>query len=214
MLSENRHELKPPLTGFEGINRYWDVKHKVSAAKILPGEYYVTLQNEIITTVLGSCVSACVRDKIFGIGGMNHFMLPTSKKGDWHGASPSDTSVATRYGNYAMEHMINDILSHGGHRKNLEIKLFGGARVMENMMNVGLRNIQFIQEYVEVESLKLVSEDLGDIYPRKVIFFPATGRVLVKRLEHMHNDTLVKREEEYSHDIEDKPLEGKVEIFK
>lgn len=212
MLSQKQHILPVPLPGFENVNRYWDIRNQQAAAKILPGEYYVTDQDELITTVLGSCVSACVRDTVFGIGGMNHFMLPTSEKGHWHGASDVESS-ATRYGNYAMEHMINDILSHGGHRKHLEIKLFGGAMVMKGMTDIGQRNIEFIRDYVNVEKLDLVSQDLGDIHPRKVIYFPSTGKVLVKKLQHMHNDTLIKRETKYRHDLEEHPLEGDVELF-
>lgn len=116
-----------PLSGFEGIQRYWDRERQMPAAKILPGEYYVSNQNELITTVLGSCVSACIRDPVAGIGGMNHFMLPNSERGNWNGKH-SIASNATRYGNFAMEHMINDILKHGGERGNLEVKVFGGGK--------------------------------------------------------------------------------------
>jgi len=104
------HQMGDALSGFESINRYWDRAHQMPAAKILPGEYYVTQQNEIITTVLGSCVSACIWDRAAGIGGMNHFMLPLSHTGDWGGSGL--ISTATRYGNFAMEHMINDILKY------------------------------------------------------------------------------------------------------
>ena len=101
-----KHNLKPSLPGFERINRYWDKQHDVQAAKILPGEYYVTNYHELVTTVLGSCVSACVRDKVFGIGGMNHFMLPISEGKGWGGTNDI-AGTATRFGNYAMEHMIS-----------------------------------------------------------------------------------------------------------
>ena len=122
------------LRGFNDINRYWDKTHDTFAAKILPGEYYVTANNEAIVTVLGSCVSACIRDKVFGIGGMNHFMLPINK-------NMSDIDIAAmsnagRYGNFAMEKMINDILKNGGTRENLEVKIFGGGRVLKDMKNI------------------------------------------------------------------------------
>ena len=86
MDSTKHRVLAQSLPGFDNINRYWDRKHEMAAAKILPGEYYVTNHEEIITTVLGSCVSACVRDRVLGIGGMNHFMLPESEGGQWGGA--------------------------------------------------------------------------------------------------------------------------------
>jgi len=105
--------MQPELPGFKHINRYWDKTHDSYAAKILPGEYYVTIHDELIVTVLGSCVSACIRDKIFGIGGMNHFMLPVSKGEDI--SSFNTTGESARYGNFAMEQMINDILKNGGH---------------------------------------------------------------------------------------------------
>ena len=199
------------LPGFENINRYWDKTHNMFAAKLLPGEYYVTTSNEIITTVLGSCVSACVWDSLFGIGGMNHFMLPLSTSGEWGGSKL--ISTATRYGNYAMEHMINDILTHGGHRKNLAIKVFGGGQIISEMSNIGKKNIDFIKEYIESENLILQGEDLGDIYPRKVIFYPSTGRVKLKKLKHLHNDTIIIREKAYQNDIVQTPVEGSVELF-
>ncbi|KRT56411.1 chemoreceptor glutamine deamidase CheD [endosymbiont of Ridgeia piscesae] len=207
----SRHQLGKPLPGFERINRYWDRQHSTAAAKILPGEYYVTKQDEIITTVLGSCVSACVWDQVFGIGGMNHFMPPLSESGNWGGGAI--ISGATRYGNYAMEHMINDILKHGGHRPNLAVKIFGGGKIISNISNVGGNNVDFVKSYIQEEGLKLMSEDVGDIYPRKVVFFPASGRVRVKKLKRMHNDTIVQREKVYQHDIEQEPLEGAVELF-
>ncbi|QYZ66543.1 MAG: chemotaxis protein CheD [Gammaproteobacteria bacterium (ex Lamellibrachia satsuma)] len=204
-------ELTSSLPGFETINRYWDRNHKMPAAKILPGEYYVTTNDEIITTVLGSCVSACIWDTVFGIGGMNHFMLPLSDSGSWGGSDLVSTS--TRYGNYAMEHMINDILRHGGHRPNLSVKIFGDGKIISGMSDVGEKNIQFIREYIEQEQLRLLGEDVGDIYPRKVVFYPASGRVRIKKLKHMHNDTVVKREVAYQHDIEEAPVVGEVELF-
>ncbi len=207
-----KKDFPPVIKGFESINRYWDKRHKVIAAKILPGEYYVTNQNEMVCTVLGSCVSACIRDSKVGIGGMNHFMLPLSEDGNWGGVN-SVISTATRYGNYAMEHMINDILAHGGTRRNLEVKVFGGGKIMASMTDIGNKNIQFVQEYLAKEGLKITGEDLGDIYPRKVLYYPYTGRVLMKKIKDLHNDTIVKREKAYQHDLEKKPVEGDIELF-
>lgn len=204
----------PVFEGFENINRYWDKTHNKFAAKILPGEYYVTTNDEVIVTVLGSCVSACIRDKVFGLGGMNHFMLPHSTK-DYsnHIANGDSWSEATRYGGYAMEMLINDILKHGGRKENLEIKIFGGGRIISNMTDVGRRNVEFVEEYIANEGLKLISEDTGDIFPRKVVFHPNSGKVKVKRLQSVHNNTLIEREEVYKHQINDTPNSGDVELF-
>lgn len=201
------------LRGFHKINRYWDKTHDTFAAKILPGEYYVTSNSEAIVTVLGSCVSACIRDKVFGIGGMNHFMLPLNK-----GTSNDDISSmsnAGRYGNFAMEKMINDILKNGGVKENLEVKIFGGGRVLQNMqtLDIGNGNINFVREYIKTEQLKLVGEDVGDIFPRKVIYFPLTGKVRVKKLRQMHNKTIIERENNYLSTFDAKPVESDIELF-
>ncbi len=206
-------ELPKSLNGFAHINRYWDKVHGTYAAKILPGEYYITIHDEVIVTVLGSCVSACIRDKVFGIGGMNHFMLPIGDSDRINALE--DVNNSTRYGNYAMELMINDILKNGGRRENLEVKIFGGGRVLRNMqtLDIGRRNIDFVRKYIEAESLTLVSEDVGDIYPRKVMYFPISGRVRVKKLRSLHNNTIIEREKKYRMSIEKKPVEGEIELF-
>ncbi len=204
--------LPPALEGFEGIKRYWDKTNDKYAAKILPGEVYVTTEDEVVTTVLGSCVSACVRDPIFKVGGMNHFMLPLSSgSGSWD----SDGGLSTRYGNYAMELLINEILKHGGSRKNLEVKIFGGGKVLSKTMssNVGERNIHFVEEYLRLEGLKLEAKDVGDIYPRKVLFHPYTGLVRVKKLRNMHNRTVAERETAYMKQIDQQPVSGEIDLF-
>ena len=207
-----RHNLKSSLPGFENINRYWDKQHDIQAAKILPGEYYVTNYNELVTTVLGSCVSACIRDKVFGIGGMNHFMLPLSDGKGW-GGSDDFTSTATRFGNYAMEHMINDILKNGGHKKHLEAKIFGGGQMMESQTDIGSTNIEFARTYLRTEGIPVLAEDVGDIFPRKVIYFPESGRARVKKLKTMHNSTVLTRETQYRKSIEQAPAETDIELF-
>ncbi|MDY6992413.1 MAG: chemoreceptor glutamine deamidase CheD [Pseudomonadota bacterium] len=202
--------LPRALRGYEHIKRYWDHHNHCYVAKILPGEYYVTCHDEILMTVVGSCVSACIRDSVNGIGGMNHFMLPTqAPSSKWE---ETQLNAATRYGSFAMEHMINDILKHGGQRKHLEVKLFGGGRIMANMANIGQQNIEFVRNYVKTESLNLLAEDLGDIYPRKILFFPASGRVRVKKLRSMQQ-TVLERENAYRRDLENQPIEGDVDLF-
>jgi chemotaxis protein CheD len=127
----SRFDLPKAIAGFESINRYWDTTNNIYAAKILPGEFYVTMTGELITTVQGSCVSACVRDTATGIGGMNHFMLPAGISRTGKTWSNTPVNAQTRYGNIAMERLINVILAGGGKRQNLEIKLFGGGRVLQ-----------------------------------------------------------------------------------
>lgn len=202
-----RHALPKPLSGFEGINHYWDKQRQMPSAKILPGEYYVTVHDELIATVLGSCVSACVRDRVFGIGGMNHFMLPQK------GSKDDVSGAAARYGNYAMEHMINDLLKNGAKRENLEFKLTGGARIIKGMTNIGRRNIDFVLDYLESEGLKIISEDMGGDLPRKVIYQPRTGKLLVKKLRQLHNNTIINREEVYLHNLDTQPVVGEVNLF-
>ncbi|MDH5785263.1 MAG: chemoreceptor glutamine deamidase CheD [Chromatiales bacterium] len=210
MGSHTTYQYKLPrvLPGFEGIYHYWDKQRQMAAAKIQPGEYYVTLHDELITTVLGSCVSACIRDRVFGIGGMNHFMLPQQ------GSDPDDIAgAATRYGNYAMEHMINDLLKHGARRENLEIKLTGGGRVIQGMSNIGKRNIEFVLQYVQTEALRVLAEDLGGEQPRKVIYHPRSGKMLVRKLRKLHNDTLIVREQNYSATLNTAPVAGEIDLF-
>jgi len=200
------YPMAKPIKGFEKINRYWDKTRGIWGAKILPGEFYVTLHDEAISTVLGSCISACIRDKKLGVGGMNHFMLPSTGEADQIGS-------ANRYGNYAMENLINEILKNGGRRDNLEAKIFGGGKILTNMTDVGNKNINFVREYVTTEGIHVVSEDVGDVYPRKIIYFPATGKAMMKRLKSLHNETVVSRERNYQKDLEKTPVQSDIELF-
>ncbi|MDT4288310.1 chemoreceptor glutamine deamidase CheD [Methylomonas sp. MO1] len=212
-MSHVPHVERSLIAGFENVNRYWDQENQIVAAKLMPGDYYVTKQDEMITTVLGSCVAACIRDVVTGVGGMNHFMLPETSKSRLNDRDEAVVGNASRYGNYAMEHLINAILKNGGKRKNLEVKLFGGGKIIATLGDVGARNIQFVLDYVDTEALNLVSHDLGDIYPRKVNFFPHTGRVRMKKIKDLHNQTIFLREKQYSSSIKDAPVEGSVELF-
>lgn len=205
----NSADVGAPLRGFEHINRYWDRQFHQVAAKIMPGEFYVTNKDEVIVTVLGSCISACVRDQLFGIGGMNHFMLPLQADED----SQQRFGNAERYGNVAMEHLINAVLANGGRRENLEVKLFGGGRILSQMTDVGQRNIEFVHEYLRTEGLRIAAEDLGDIFPRKVYYFPQTGTVKLKKLRSLHDTTIADREHEYLNGIIRKPVAGEVDLF-
>jgi len=201
---------RPSVAGFEHVNRYWDKEREIVAAKILPGEYYVTRVDEVVTTVLGSCVSACIRDRESGIGGMNHFMLPQTSTGK---GTDEIVGIATRYGNFAMEHLINTILSNGGKRKNLEVKVFGGGKIIPTLTDVGIKNITFVMDYLSQEGLKPLAQDLGDIYPRKVVYYPKTGKVNMKKIQDLHNDTIIQRERQYINTLKVVPVAGDVELF-
>jgi chemotaxis protein CheD len=191
-------------------NVYYDRTFDRDAAKILPGEYYFTAKDMMIVTVLGSCVSACVRDRVSGVGGMNHFMLP-----DGGGDNDSPVSASMRYGTYAMEVLINELLKAGARRENLEAKVFGGGNVLRGFVaiNVGERNAQFVRNYLKVEGIRVVAEDLNDIHPRKVYFFPRTGKVLVKKLKQLNNNTLVNREQDYASRLQTGDVTGSVDLF-
>jgi chemotaxis protein CheD len=203
------------LPEFMQINHYWDKQRDMVVAKILPGEFYMTTKNVAIATTLGSCISACIWDDRSHIGGMNHFMLPiTNKEAHQVNWGQRDKSAdATRYGNFAMEHLINAILKSGGRRVNLRAKLFGGAKVLNQVSDVGQKNIDFALAYLEQEEILIESSDIGDIYPRKVIFEPCSGRAFVKRLDNLHNDTIIRRESDYSSEIYKKEVSGDVELF-
>lgn len=191
-------------------NLYFDKQFNVEAAKILPGEYYATGREMVLVTVLGSCVAACIRDYHSGIGGMNHFMLPDSAADD---NSPMSTSA--RYGTYAMEILINQLLQMGARRINLEAKVFGGGKVLKDMSvaNVGQRNADFVMEFLAREKIRVVAQDLVDIYPRKVYYFPNSGKAMVRKLRVLHNNTIFAREKDYSSRLQKSNVEGDVDLF-
>jgi len=194
-------------------NLYYDRTFDSDAAKILPGEYYFTHKDMLIVTVLGSCVAACIRDRVSGIGGMNHFMLP------YGGDADSPVSASMRYGTYAMEILINQVLKAGAKRENLEAKVFGGGAVLRGFtaINVGERNAQFVREYLHAEQIRVIAEDLNSTYARKVYYFPRSGRVLVKKIDRMNNNTLANREQDYASRLqanaEANAVAGDVELF-
>ena len=188
---------------------YFDRTFDCEAAKIGPGEYYFTKQAMLIVTVLGSCVAACIRDTKTNIGGMNHFMLPESFEKD------SPVSESMRYGSYAMEVLINQLLKNGAKRENLEAKIFGGGNVIRSFTktNIGERNAIFVRQFLKNEQIKVTAEDLNDIYPRKVYFFPHTGKVHVNKLKTLNNDTLLQREASYAQRLKTDAVGGDIDLF-
>ena len=191
-------------------NVYYDKHFDLEAAKVLPGEYYVTQRDMVLVTVLGSCVTACIRDKLSGIGGMNHFMLP-----DANPDKDNPVSASARYGAFAMEILINSLTNLGAHRTLLEAKVFGGGNVLPGMtqLNIGQRNADFALRFLNAERIRVVARDLIDVYPRKVYYFPRTGKVLVKKLRNIHNRTIYTREIEYGARLVKEEVAGDIELF-
>jgi chemotaxis protein CheD len=185
---------------------YFDRQFEKTGVKLLPGEFYVSREDLVLTTVLGSCVSACIRDPRLGIGGMNHFMLPDSELGSGNSA---------RYGSYAMEVLVNELLKAGARRSGLEAKVFGGAAVLKSFTDsqVGSRNAQFVLDYLKAEHIPVLAQDLGDTCPRKIFFFPADGRVLVRRLTSNLASRDLAQETAYRSRLVAAPVSGGVELF-
>ncbi|MDC8784513.1 chemoreceptor glutamine deamidase CheD [Roseateles koreensis] len=163
---------------------FYDAHFKNAAVKILPGEYFVDSEDLLVMTTLGSCIAACLWDRHAQIGGMNHFMLPD-------GAGDSG-----RYGSFAMELLINEMMKRGASKSRMEAKIFGGGAVIAGMntINVGERNTNFVIDYLKTERIPIVSKDVMDVYPRKVCFLPHSGKAMVKRLAPTNTDALVQQD--------------------
>ena len=172
-------------------NFYVDTVFHRNGVKLLPNEFFVTTDDLVLSTVLGSCVAACIHDRTAGIGGMNHFMLPDD------GDPNRGASDAIRYGAYAMEVLINELIKAGGRRERFEAKVFGGGAVLAGMttMNIGDRNSEFVRRYLALEKIRIVAEDLQGNHPRKVAFMPHTGQVMVKKLRLQQEAGVAEREQ-------------------
>jgi chemotaxis protein CheD len=162
---------------------FFEAHFKSDAVKVLPGEYFVHDEDLLIMTTLGSCIAACLWDRERRIGGMNHFMLPEAGAGEAGG----------RFGVHAMELLINEMLKRGAGRGSRVAKVLGGGAVISGMnsINVGERNTSFVMDYLKTERIPVVSKDVLDVHPRKVCFFPASGKAMVKRLAAANTEALV-----------------------
>ena len=175
---------EPPFA----TTRYFERDFAKQMMKILPGEYFATAKATTMATLLGSCVTVCLYDKGTGVGGMNHFMLPkpllkgTAARCATPYSPPCGHTCSARYGECAFRHLLQRLESLGARRTGLEAKLFGGGRVMEGGTNIGKKNIDFALGYLDERKIPVISSDVGDCCPRKVVFFPATGQVFIKRL--------------------------------
>jgi len=180
---------KPVASGVVGEAQtfYFERDFTRNAVKIMPGEFFVAREDIVICTVLGSCVSACIWDRNAKVGGMNHFMLPGSDAGGGSGSGVGNDSVTAasgRYGVFAMEQLINELIKRGARKANLEAKVFGGGAVLRQFstLNVGERNAAFVLDFLKTEGIRIASRDLLDVHPRRVAFFPVSGRALCKKL--------------------------------
>lgn len=194
---------------FGHIRRMRDMRFPHEIAVIMPGEYFVSQDPMVVYTVLGSCISVCIRDTVAKIGGMNHFMLaaPSNNIEDDHwGAS-------ARYGSYAMEVLLNELLSRGGMKSRLEVKVFGGGKIYEGLNDVGAKNAAWALEYLEREGIQPVKADVGDICPRKVYYFTESGRVLLKKLDPVQRQAIAQEEQRYQHDLVQEAIGGDVTLF-
>jgi chemotaxis protein CheD len=197
------------LPGFENIRRYRNSSGML-IAKLLPGDFYVTREDEVLDTVLGSCVSACIRNPRLKIGGMNHFMLPRPS-GSGNDTWENIAGRATRYGSASMEQLINRILNVGGTRADLEVKIFGGGKVLSTLSDVGNHNVIFVRDFLKQEGLRVASEDVGDVYPRHVQYFPLTGRVRVRHLNSRQD--VAREEQQYLEGLNAVPVAGEIDLF-
>ena len=180
------------------------------AVRVLPGETYTTSRkDEAIVTVLGSCVAACIRDPRTGLGGMNHFMLPESATGKWG----EELSAAMRYGNFAMEALINAVLKSGCSRPDLEIKLFGGANFTSGTIMIGQKNADFALRYLKEEGLRVAASDLGGGYGRRIHYHPASGKVARLFLKGAGKDQVAAEERRYGAQLRKMPIDGDVQLF-
>jgi chemotaxis protein CheD len=179
--------------------------------KIISGEWHVCTQpGEMLMTILGSCIAACIRDPFCRIGGMNHFLLPGEEESD------SKVSESARYGVFAMESLINGILTAGGCRNRLEIKVFGGGNVLRNSTRIGSKNASFIRQFLAKEGYTITREDMEGDTPRKVHYYPDTGKVMLRRLPSTTDIEVAKElqdEELYRRALLHKPVVGNIDLF-
>ncbi len=200
----------PSLPGYDHIQRFHDPRLGSVSAKILPGEFYVTEADELVTTLLGSCVAACIWDPLAGLGGMNHFMIPNVGTT----GSVDSRQDNARYGLFAMEFLINSILKHGGQRQRLVAKLTGGGHVLRSgtAISIGSENVRFARDYLAAEAIELVSEHVEGDHARRVAFHPRTGRCRVQELASRSTE-VVETERHYATSIEQTSDQGDIELF-
>jgi chemotaxis protein CheD len=215
-VSRTSEQIRPAQTfsstdegGSKAARRYYDPTHGSWIVKVLPGEFYVTPKSdEVIATILGSCVSACIRDRHVGIGGMNHFMLPLAHERGW-----GDEPQSTRYGNFAMEKLINELIKSGCSRDRMEVKVFGGGNVTDSNQAIGTQNAEFVLRYLQAEGLACAAQDLGGQLPRRIHYFPKTGRVVRRILGGTDKAVIAREESAYATRLSTTKTSGEIQLF-
>jgi chemotaxis protein CheD len=204
VLNDAREQLRTPG------RRFFDSASSAWLVKVYPGEFFVTSNaDDILVTVLGSCVAACIRDPKTGFGGMNHFMLAEGESGVW-----GQEVMSTRYGNFAMERLINELIKAGCPRERMEIKVFGGGNVIESRQAIGTKNAEFVLRYLKDEGLKCAAQDLGGEFPRRIEFSPASGRVVRRILGRTDRDPIMREEAAYANTLSSsRKTSGDIELF-
>ncbi len=207
-----RFEKRRALSGGEGYERLNRDPSGVTLVRVHPGGYYLTDNPyETLVTVLGTCVSACIRDTFTGIGGMNHFLLPEGTQ-----EHRNVTSAAMRYGNHAMEVLINELLDAGCPRKRLEVKVFGGASLKarsKTLCEIGTGNAAFILEYLAREGMPVAAQDLGGDTARRLQYTPSTGKARMRLLAAPETTGVLDEETRFEQSLHKQRALGDVELF-
>ncbi|WEZ84428.1 chemoreceptor glutamine deamidase CheD [Rhizobium sp. 32-5/1] len=178
----------------------------VKRLHVIQGEFKVVSDPDVVlSTILGSCVSACMRDPVAGVGGMNHFLLPGSAEAM---ASGGD---ATRYGVHLMELLINGLLKKGARRERLEAKIFGGAKTIARFSNVGEQNALFARQFLMDEGIQIVGESTGGEHGRKLEYWPLSGRARQYALTGVETQKTVALEQRPA--PVSRPVENTIEFF-
>jgi len=190
--------------------RHHEEQQHLKVTTLYSGDYYVTDKpKELIVTILGSCVAACLYDPVAKIGGMNHFLLPDAGIT----GSAANLGESTRYGAFAMEQLINGLLRLGGLKTRLEVKVFGGANVINNSAMIGSKNVSFVRQFLKSEGLNITASDLGGDYPRRLRFYPDTGKTMLLKLARKADMAVVDEERIFSDKLKTKPIDGDIELF-
>jgi chemotaxis protein CheD len=195
---------------YGGAKRYFDKITNVMTVKLFSGDCYISREpNEMLVTILGSCVAACIRDTVLGVGGMNHFLLPGVESSGGGGVLDG----STRYGVNAMEQLINGILKQGGRKERMEVKIFGGGNVIKNNTKIGSRNAEFVRNFLYKEGLSIAAEDLEGNLPRRLHYYPTTGKVMLRHLRRAEDNRVVEEEKKFESTLRSKPVDGDIEMF-
>lgn len=199
---------------YDGVRRYYDQNLEMTVVKLMTGDCYFTADSrEMLVTILGSCISVCLRDPMAKIGGMNHILLPGDNNLK---LQKGDLGYSTRFGAYAMEELINGMLKLGASKSRMEAKIFGGGNVIESSTAIGTKNIMFAKDFLIQEKIPIVSEDVGGETPRRLHFFPDDGKAMIRKLQRREDFVILEKEKEYEEKLKSKfntKAEPEVDLF-